>query len=291
MKRSHKNDRKNSISCKTAEDWLSEALDERLSASETRAFRAHILSCRNCRKALDRLKALSSWTDALPRQTVSQSFSKTLQRRIASGEGSPVAALMSPVPMFHKFKFFLSGAVTAAAVLLGFFLLFDGLRSKKESGEPLVAEHIQSAATEIENMKREFRNVKQDPVMTLQQLKRRGDSASARIRAVLKIFQGGPFALRPDFPGFESLHGAEAELEKMKHLFEQYGLPQGFSSMGNNRDRLLKEIEHIIVTLPSSKEIRIWIGGGSQGSAGDSAGSSSTGRLKPVPGQSRNHED
>ena len=297
---------KTTINCKIAGDWTSEALDERLSASEAKAFREHILACRDCHRAFDSLKTLSGWTRKLPRQTLSQGFAKTLQQRIASGEGSPVAALMSPMPGIQKLTIFMSGAITAAAILLGFLLLYDVLQGDNEGtdtnpsssslgnlahGNPYAA-NIRTAAVEIENMKREIRNLDDEPERTLRQIEVRGNNAAAAFQDFLAMIQRGPFKTHDALSGMEDLLNAQSKLVNLKQLFEQHSLPNGISSMGNNGKTLLRDIKILIYELPDPKELVLRFPDNVFWRAESNGSSSySNGRLKPERRQGSKEED
>jgi Putative zinc-finger len=131
------------MTCQQAQRDMQKALDRRLPQIEQRAFQEHILSCQSCRYDFDRYKKLQAWTHELPSSKPASNFSKRLFERIQSGEGSPEGILHQPVPILRKLHIFGSGAVTAAALLLGAFLIFETMGNKQDDGsiafEPILS--------------------------------------------------------------------------------------------------------------------------------------------------------
>jgi hypothetical protein len=126
------------MDCSQVRPLLSEALDQRLSQGESVAIRSHLLACHGCRSRFDDLRRLHIWTHELPRPAPSADFQSELLRRIQAGEGTPAAVLRGPVSIAHRLRFFASGAVTAAALLISAWLVHDGLR-QAPSGDASVA--------------------------------------------------------------------------------------------------------------------------------------------------------
>jgi len=120
------------MNCQHAQKEMGSALDRRLPQSEQRAFQEHILACKPCRLEFDRHKKLQTWTQSLPSHKPSSDFSQRLFGRIQSGEGSPEGILLQPVPITRKLSIFAAGAVTAAALMLGAFLIQDTLRGPRD---------------------------------------------------------------------------------------------------------------------------------------------------------------
>lgn len=116
------------MNCQHAQKDMQKALDRRLPQSEQRAFQEHILGCKPCRLEFDRYSKLQTWTRELPVHEPSQDFSRKLFERIQSGEGSPENIDLEPVPISRKLRIFTSGAITAAALMLGAFLIFETLK-------------------------------------------------------------------------------------------------------------------------------------------------------------------
>ncbi len=113
------------LSCRETQALISESLDHRLQSSLDRGLRKHIFSCPPCRKVYQDLLALQALVKGQPEDQVSPDFMEVLERRIASGEGTPTAALDSPIPLARKLKLFSSGMATAAALLLSAWLVLD----------------------------------------------------------------------------------------------------------------------------------------------------------------------
>lgn len=149
------------MNCQQAQKEMGRALDRRLPQSEQRAFQMHILSCKPCRLQFDRHQKLQSWTRSLPSAKPGQDFSQRLFNRIQSGEGSPDGSLLQPVPIARKLRIFGAGAVTAAALMLGVFLIQDTLRGPHNDGsiafrpvEPIptsVSDPVRRAEFELNN--------------------------------------------------------------------------------------------------------------------------------------------
>ncbi|MEZ5987563.1 MAG: hypothetical protein R3F30_00250 [Planctomycetota bacterium] len=136
------------MDCKRARNTMQEALDQRLKAAELKGFQEHVLACQACRQDYGRLRSLRQWTRALPQEPVARDFSARLFARIRAGEGSPDAIFAAPIPALRQARVFLSGALTAAALLLGFWLLFDALgrRDATEGGGQLPEGYAMSEA-------------------------------------------------------------------------------------------------------------------------------------------------
>jgi hypothetical protein len=115
------------MNCRQARALVSEARDQRLGQADSRAFRAHVLACQGCRRVFDDFRTLQIATRDLPRHAPTGDFQTELMRRIAAGEGTPIALLRGPVPVAHRVRLFVSGAATAAALLVAAWLLIDGL--------------------------------------------------------------------------------------------------------------------------------------------------------------------
>lgn len=67
---------------------LSELLDGALSASDRSSVEKHLASCRDCARALERLRTAASLVKALPQQPLPTGFMQRLERRRAQGEGA-----------------------------------------------------------------------------------------------------------------------------------------------------------------------------------------------------------
>ncbi len=136
------NQRRNAatLSCREAEGLISEALDRRLQANLDRALRKHIFSCPSCRKVYQDTLALQALVQRQPEDQVSPDFMEVLEERIAAGEGTPPAALDSPIPLSRKLKLFSSGMGTAAALLLSAWLIMDEITPPSNKTKPMVVQ-------------------------------------------------------------------------------------------------------------------------------------------------------
>lgn len=153
------------MNCQHAQKDMGQALDRRLPQSEQRAFQEHILSCKPCRLEFDRHQKLQTWTRALPSARPAQDFSQRLFDRIQSGEGSPDGILTEPVPISRKLRIFAAGAVTAAALMLGAFLIQDTLSGPRNDGSidfqttPPIPSSVSTVSDPVKRAEFELNNV------------------------------------------------------------------------------------------------------------------------------------
>lgn len=123
-------------SCRTIRSQLSEALDGRLGRVESREFHQHLIACPACRAEYDKLAQLQQLTGSLRDEPVRDDFRERLLARIEAGEGARPEILRHPTSFAHRAKFFASGAATAAALLISFWLIVDGLKEGESTSLP-----------------------------------------------------------------------------------------------------------------------------------------------------------
>ncbi|HMQ22718.1 MAG TPA: zf-HC2 domain-containing protein [Planctomycetota bacterium] len=118
--------------CPSIRSRLGEALDQRLGRPDAKLVREHLLACTACRAEHDMLARLQRATQALPDQRVSDDFRERLLARIEAGEGTRPELLEHPMSLAGRVKLFTSGALTAAALLVAAWLVYDGLRQPEQ---------------------------------------------------------------------------------------------------------------------------------------------------------------
>lgn len=129
--------------CRSVRTQLGDAIDRRLGRTDMNRFRQHLLACPSCRAEHDRLERLKIATSGLVDEPVSEDFRERLLARIEAGEGARSDALQHPAPL-ARIKFFVSGAATAAALLVSFWLVFDRLSEDDSSVNDLVTANMPS---------------------------------------------------------------------------------------------------------------------------------------------------
>ncbi|MCA8968998.1 MAG: zf-HC2 domain-containing protein [Planctomycetes bacterium] len=116
-------------SCRSIRSRLGEALDHRLGSPDSKRVREHLLACKTCRGEYSMLTRLQRATRELPTERVTDDFRARLIERIESGEGARPDILQHPMSIAGRIKLFTSGALTAAALLVSAWLVYDGLRT------------------------------------------------------------------------------------------------------------------------------------------------------------------
>ncbi len=230
------------MNCQHAQKEMQKALDRRLPQSEQRAFQEHVLACKPCSLEFDRFNKLQAWTRELPSTKPASDFSKHLFERIQSGEGSPEAGLLEPVAITRKLRIFTSGALTAAALLLGAFLIFETLNDQQPdegSNHPivyeptrpnptLVSDPVKGAEMAIANAvvnfetARSLQSVPQINRRTLDSIRERGQDIESNMELFARLLQSGEIRL-----AMESTQGAEFR-ESMERLRAQARLMMNF---------------------------------------------------------------
>jgi len=172
----------------------------------------------------------------------SSDFSKRLFERIQSGEGSPEAGLLEPVAISRKLRIFASGALTAAALLLGAFLIFETLSDGQPDGslannivfEPtrpnptLVSDPVKGAEMAIANAVVNFETAQSLQAVpninrrTLDSIRERGQDIESNMALFTGLLQSGEIRL-----ALESTQGAEFR-ENMERLRAQARLMRKF---------------------------------------------------------------
>lgn len=141
MSEPRKDSNRETVRCHSMRKILGEALDRRLGRTDQRDVRQHLLACPSCRAEYTRLERLQKATRALPDERVSDDFRERLLARIEAGEGARPDVLHHPAP-FARLKLFASGAATAAALLISFWLVIDGLNEKNSPNRSPIPDAI-----------------------------------------------------------------------------------------------------------------------------------------------------
>ena len=131
----HRND------CRAMRSLLGDAVDRRLGRTDASRFRQHLLTCPACRAEFEQLETLQAATQDLVDEPVSEDFRERLLARIEAGEGAHPDVLHHPAP-FARVKFFASGAATAAALLISFWLVLDRIQDKDTGLDSLVPSDV-----------------------------------------------------------------------------------------------------------------------------------------------------
>jgi hypothetical protein len=105
------------MNCRTCHYELSQCLDARLPSGRRAIVMQHVEACAKCAKFWDELQQAQKLVLQLPRHRTGGDFRAQLFARIEAGEGTPPAVFQEPVPMMTKFRYALTGAAAAAAVL------------------------------------------------------------------------------------------------------------------------------------------------------------------------------
>ncbi|MCK5943807.1 MAG: zf-HC2 domain-containing protein [Planctomycetes bacterium] len=127
------------MNCNTCRYELSQCLDGRLPSGRRAVVLTHAESCEACGQFWDELQAAQRLTLSLRPSEVSSQFREGLWERIHSGEGTPDAVFHTPVAIWTKVRYSLTGAAAAAALLIGLTLLQKDPTSPPTSEEDLAA--------------------------------------------------------------------------------------------------------------------------------------------------------
>ena len=106
------------MNCRTCRLDLSESLDGRLPSGRRKVVIGHLRSCEACKRFWKELQGAKRLASQLPRQRTSSDFREQLFERIRTGEGTPEAVFVEPIPLAKKLRYAMTGAAAAAAVLI-----------------------------------------------------------------------------------------------------------------------------------------------------------------------------
>lgn len=133
------------MNCRTCHYELSQCLDARLPSGRRAIVMQHVTECETCAKFWDELQRAQELVLQLPRHRTGEDFRAQLFARIQTGEGTPPAVFMEPVPMLSKLRYALTGAAAAAALLTALTMLRkDGASS--DTGTNLASAVLPKAA-------------------------------------------------------------------------------------------------------------------------------------------------
>lgn len=127
------------MNCRTCRHDLSESLDGRLPSGRRKIVMGHLRSCEPCLLFWKELQSAQKLVLQLPRQRTSSGFREQLFERINTGEGTPEAVFLEPIPMAKKVRYAMTGAAAAAAVLITATLVRNHLDSPQTPSTELAA--------------------------------------------------------------------------------------------------------------------------------------------------------
>lgn len=114
------------MSCNRYHYDMSLNLDGRLPSGRRDALFTHLDECAPCSALWEEVQRAQELALSLPGERIGDDFHETLWQRIRTGEGTPEAVYLAPAPMLMKVRYVLTGAVAAAAVLIGLSWLTGG---------------------------------------------------------------------------------------------------------------------------------------------------------------------
>ena len=127
------------MNCRTCQYDLSQCLDGRLPSGRHKIVMEHVDECGRCWQFWSELRRAQQLTQQLPRQRTDQSFREQLFARIDTGEGTPAAVFLEPIPAAKKIRYVMTGAAAAAAVLVTATLARRGFDAAQDPSTKLVA--------------------------------------------------------------------------------------------------------------------------------------------------------
>ncbi|MEC7583795.1 MAG: hypothetical protein VYE77_05715 [Planctomycetota bacterium] len=138
------------MNCRTCRHEISESLDGRLPSGRRKIIMGHLRSCEPCLQFWKELQSAQKLVMQLPRQRTSSGFREQLFERIKTGEGTPEAVFLEPIPMAKKIRYAMTGAAAAAAVLITATLVRNSVDATPNTSTEVASTGTSSSTTDAE---------------------------------------------------------------------------------------------------------------------------------------------